>query len=61
MRNEADKILYDSQKMRSDVYQEVKNKLEISRKMRVKPYMSIAKQAPEKYNINTKTEQSNLS
>ncbi len=55
MRKEADKILCDSQKMRNDVYQEVKHKLEISRKMRVKPYMAIAKDKPEKYNINTNT------
>jgi hypothetical protein len=61
MRKEADKILYDSQKIRNDVYQEIKHKLEMSRKMRVKPYMAIAKDQPEKYNINIRTEQSSLS
>lgn len=61
MRKEADKILGDSQKMKNDVYREVKGKLELSRKMRVKPYLTTPKDPAERFNINTTTEQSSLS
>jgi gamma-glutamyltranspeptidase len=61
MAAEADKVIADSEKMRNDVYEEVKKKLALSRKARVKPGGIISQnKMAEKFNINVKTEQSSL-
>lgn len=61
MRKEADKILADGHHLRNDVYGEVKNKLELSRKIRAKPYLVERDHTEMKYNINLQSEQSSLS
>ena len=43
------------------MYNEVKDKLALSRRVRVKPRISSQDKQAEKYNINIKTEQSSLS
>ena len=58
MRKAADRIVYQSD-VRSNLYQEVKGKLELSRKVRVKPY-GVRDRESERYNINTKSEQSSF-
>lgn len=62
MRKEADKILADGHRFRNNVYDEVKNKLELSRKIRAKPYVVASKdRKEERFNINLKSEQSSMS
>ena len=57
MRSAAERVITESD-IRNDIYEEVKSKLEMSRKVRIKPQR--ANEKVEKYNINVKTEQSTL-
>lgn len=47
--------------MTNDVYEEVRDKLKLSRKIRAKPNLSENEKKQTRFNINLKSEQSSLS
>ena len=60
MRDAADKIIVQSN-VGDNLYDEVKSKLELSRKIRVKPKGIGDDKESSRFNINVKTEQSSVS